>query len=71
MTVPSKINLFINRMLENEEQLRWGVELLLKREDFEKFFDQLQEAGLFAAERNPGPSPAKEPGYMYIPYCPT
>ena len=70
MTVPSKINLFINRMLENEEQLRWGVELLLKREDFEKFFDQLQEAGLFAAERNPGPSPAKEPGYMYIPYWP-
>ncbi|MCX7110122.1 MAG: hypothetical protein NTX45_08330 [Proteobacteria bacterium] len=70
MTVHSKIDLFIHRMLENEEQLRWGVELLLKRKDFTSFFDPLQEAGLFAAERSPGPSPAKEPSYLYIPYWP-
>lgn len=70
MIAASKLELFINRMLQNDEQMRWGFELLVKREDFTQFFDPLQAAGLFAAKRSPKPVPAKNPGYVHIPYWP-
>jgi hypothetical protein len=63
----SKQKAFIDRMRESEELSRWGFELLLKRRDFERFFDTLQEAGLFAPERNPEPVPAEKKGYVRIP----
>lgn len=70
MIATSKIDRFINLMLQNDEQMRLGFELILKKEDFVQFFDRLLAEGLFAAERNPGPVPAKELGHVHIPYWP-
>jgi len=42
--------LFIQLMTENQEQAKRGFEILLKRQDFAKFFDHLKEAGLFSPE---------------------
>jgi hypothetical protein len=68
MIANSKIERFINLMLQNDEQMRLGFGLILKKENFVQFFDLLQAKGLFAAERSPGPVQAKEPGYVHIPY---
>jgi hypothetical protein len=70
MIATSNIDRFINLMLQNDEQMRLGFELILKKEDFVQFFDRLKVGGLFAAERSPGPIPAKEPGSVHIPYWP-
>ena len=59
---------FIDKMKESEELARHGFSLLLKRPDFLRFFEPLRDAGLFAPERNPGPEPAPEQGYVRIPY---
>jgi hypothetical protein len=59
---------FIDKMKESEELARHGFSLLLKRPDFRRFFEPLRDAGLFAPERNPGPEPAPEQGYVRIPY---
>src|SRR5438876_1906902 len=59
---------FIDKMKESEEIARHGFSLLLKRPDFLRFFEPLRDAGLFAPERNPGPEPAPEQGYVRIPY---
>jgi hypothetical protein len=64
----TKLKLFIQRMKGGEEQAQWGYELLLKRSDFDEFFDHLKNAGLFGAEHNRGPLPADQPGYVHIPY---
>ena len=61
---------FIQRMNQGDEHAKWGFELLHKRPDFAEFFDPLNEAGLFAPERNPAPRPGTEPGYVQIPYWP-
>lgn len=61
---------FIQRMSQGDEHAQWGFELLLKRPDFAEFFDHLDDAGLFAPERNPAPVPGTEPGYVRIPYWP-
>lgn len=68
LQVTTKINLFIQRMTESDEQAQWGFSLLLKRTDYEEFFDILNEAGLFSPEHNPGPAPADQPGYVHIPF---
>src|SRR6266481_6156601 len=59
---------FISLMTESEELARRGFELLLKRSDFDRFFDDLQNAGLFDPSHNPAPVPAEEKGYVRIPY---
>ncbi|PYV72061.1 MAG: hypothetical protein DMG97_14400 [Acidobacteria bacterium] len=59
---------FIEKMKESEELARHGFALLLKRPDFVRFFQPLRDAGLFAPERNPAPEPAREEGYVRIPY---
>jgi hypothetical protein len=59
---------FIRTMTEDEEYERRGFELLLKRVDFDSFFDALSEAGLFDPSRNLGPVPADQPGYYRLPY---
>lgn len=64
----TKLKLFIERMTKSEEQAQWGYELLLKRPDFDEFFDHLKNAGLFGVEHNRGPVPADQPGYVSIPY---
>ena len=55
-------------MTEDEEYERRGFELLLKRPDFDGFFDALAQAGLFDPSRNLGPVPADQPGYYRLPY---
>lgn len=64
----TKQKLFIKRMAENQEQAKWGFEILVKRHDFADFFDDLKEAGLFSPEQNSGPVPAEDPDYVRIPY---
>jgi hypothetical protein len=59
---------FIRTMTEDEEYERRGFELLLKRPDFDSFFDSLSDAGLFDPSRNLGPVPADRLGYYRLPY---
>lgn len=59
---------FIKMMLKGEEYERQGFELLLKRADFENFFDPLAHAALFDPSRNSGPVTANEAGSYWIPY---
>jgi len=59
---------FIKMMTGSEELARRGFDLLVKRSDCEQFFDALNAAGLFDPSHNPGPAPATEEGYFYIPY---
>src|SRR5713226_3057928 len=67
-SLTAKQRSFINLMTESEELARRGYELLLKRSDYERFFDALQEAGLFEPSHNPAPVAAEEKGYVRIPY---
>lgn len=60
--------LFIQRMLESQEQEQKGYELLLAKSYYVDFFDHLRNAGLFDASRVPGPVPSDEPGYVRIPF---
>jgi hypothetical protein len=59
---------FIRLMTESEELARRGFGLLLKRTDYERFFDPLNNAGLFDGSHNPAPVPAEEEGYVRIQY---
>lgn len=59
---------FITLMTKSNEHARQGFDLLLARPGFEKFFDALEEAGLFDPSHNPAPVPAEEPGFVRIPY---
>src|SRR5712691_3954033 len=59
---------FVTMMTENDELSRRGFELLLKRTDFEQFFDPLRAAGLFDPKHNSPPVPAEEEGYVRVPY---
>lgn len=68
LTLTSKLEAFLVRMKETDEFARHGYNLLLKRPDFERFFDALRDAGLFDSIRNPEPVPAEEEGYFRIPY---
>ncbi len=62
--------LFIQKMLESQEQEHKGFELLLSKDFFAEFFEHLLEAGLFNASRNLGPATAYEQGFVTIPYWP-
>src|SRR5438309_9889121 len=59
---------FIEKMKESEELASHGFALLLKRPDFVRFFQPLRDAGLFAPVRILAPEPAREEGYVRIPY---
>lgn len=60
--------LFIKRMTENQEQAKWGFEILLKKDYFAEYFDYLKDAGLFAPEHNLDPIPAEDGRFVRIPY---
>jgi hypothetical protein len=64
----SQHRLFIQRMLESQEQEQKGYELLLAKPYFVEFFDHLRDAGLFDASRAPGPIPSEDPGSVRIPF---
>jgi len=66
--ITSKQKSAIIRMSKNQEEAKWGFEILLKRQDFAYFFDHLIEANLFSPEYNSGPVPAEDPGFVRIPY---
>ena len=59
---------FIKLMTESDELARRGFDLLMKRKHFETFFDALDEAGLFAPERNPAPVAVEPSGSFRLPY---
>jgi hypothetical protein len=67
-SLTAKRQSFIKLMTESEELARRGFDLILKRTDFEQFFDSLKDAGLFDARHNSGPANADREGYFYIPY---
>ena len=58
----SQHQLFIQRMLESQEQEQKGYELLLAKPYFFEFFDHLRGAGLFDASRVSGPIPSGDAG---------
>ncbi|HWX54836.1 MAG TPA: hypothetical protein VN176_09630 [Verrucomicrobiae bacterium] len=70
-SLTAKQESFIKLMTESEELARRGFELLLKRIDYDQFFDALKGAGLFDPTHNPAPIPAEEEGYVRIPYWST
>lgn len=67
-SLTAKQESFIKLMTESDELARRGFELLLKRANFDAFFDALQEAGLFDSARNPAPVPVEPSGSVRLPY---
>jgi hypothetical protein len=59
---------FVRQMAEGDDYARRGIELLLKRNDFDEFFDALAAEHLFDPDRNPGPIEGDTPGFFRIPY---
>jgi hypothetical protein len=68
VNLTSKQQAFVRQMAEGEDFARRGIDLLLKRDDFEEFFDALATAHIFDADRNPGPVESDTPGFFRIPY---
>lgn len=68
LVLTTKHKLFIQRMTENQEQAKWGFEILLKQLNFAEYFDSLKDAGLFAPEHNLGPKPSEDGRFVRIPY---
>ena len=67
MTLSANQESFLQLMKKSDEHARKGFELLAARHDLDKFFDRLDELGLFDSEHNPVPVES-EPGYFRIPY---
>ncbi|MFZ3212854.1 MAG: hypothetical protein WA188_15230 [Terriglobales bacterium] len=61
---------FIAMMRRSDELAIKGFQLLLQRDDFASFFGPLQEAGFFAADKNPGPLPGERENTVRVPYWP-
>ncbi len=61
---------FIQLMKSDEDFERHGFALLLKRPNFDWFFEALATEGLFDPARNPGPVVDEKPGYYRLPYWP-
>lgn len=68
VSLTSKQQAFVRQMAEGDDFARRGIDLLLKRSDFEEFFDSLEAAHIFDADRNPGPAEGDTPGFFRIPY---
>lgn len=68
LVLTTKQTLFIKRMTENQEQAKWGFEILLKQPNFAEYFDHLKDAGLFAPEHNLDPIPSEGGRFVRIPY---
>jgi hypothetical protein len=68
VNLTSKQQTFVRQMAEADDYARRGFDLLLKRGDFESFFDALAEEHIFDPDRNPGPVPGDTAGFFRIPY---
>ncbi len=68
----SKEQEFVRRMAQSAKKAAWGFDLLLERvpNDLDKYFDPIYRMGLLDAKHNRGPMPAKEEGFVHIPYWP-
>ena len=60
---------FFRSMKEDRELEGHGFRLLLRRDDFQDFFEVLKAGGFFAPERNPAPE--ESDGFVTAPYWPT
>ena len=58
---------FIALMKTSDELAMRGFQLLLKRDDFPAFFTPLKDAGFFAPEENPAPTPTSK-NTVHIPF---
>lgn len=70
LNLTAKQESFFRMMRENADLERRGVELLLKRPDFEVFFDALKAEGLFDGERNPPVVQVEKAGFYRAAYWP-
>lgn len=70
ITLTEKQRWFIDGMVQDSEQAKWGFEILLKRDDFASYFEHLQEAGLFNSVNNPDPVSVEDGKYIQVPYWP-
>lgn len=68
VNLTSKQQAFVRQMTEGDDYARRGIDLLLKRDDFDEFFDALAATHIFDADRNPGPIEGDTPGFFRIPY---
>jgi hypothetical protein len=68
VSLTSKQQAFVRQMAEGDDYARRGIDLLLKRNDFEQFIDTLAAAHLFDPDRNPGPIESDTPGFFRVPY---
>ena len=68
--LPSKLESFVQMMLQGDDFARHGFELLSKRPNPEILFDPLSDAGFFNPDKNPGPVPSNQPGFVQIPFWP-
>ncbi len=66
--LPSKLESFIQTMLQGDEFARHGFDLLSKQPNPEIYFDALSEVGFFSPDKNSGPVPSNEPGFVQIPF---
>jgi hypothetical protein len=57
-------------MHKGEDFTRHGFNLLSKQASPEFYFDALKDAGFFEPEKNLGPVPSNEPGFVQIPFWP-
>ncbi|MBZ5556154.1 MAG: hypothetical protein LAO77_02645 [Acidobacteriia bacterium] len=55
-------------MKKSLDHERRGVDLLLKRDNFEAFFDALNDEGFFSPDRNRGPVEVEPRGSFQVPY---
>lgn len=69
-TLTAKQESFITLMKRNDELALKGLQLLLQRDDYAKFFRPLQEAGFFAPAANPAPVPGERENTVRVPYWP-
>ena len=61
---------FIQLMKKSQDHERRGVRLLLKRENFDSFFDALRAEDFFAPTSNPSLVPVDAEGTVQVPYWP-
>ena len=67
-SLTAKQESFIAWMRDSPELARRGFDILLRRADFESFFDALKDADLFDPARHPLPVEVEPPGSFQVPY---
>ena len=59
---------FLEMMSQSDESEEDGFVILSQRDDAWEFFEELESRGFFGVEKNLGPIPSDQEGYIRIPY---